>query len=78
MVVRYVTWLCEDIKKQIVEFQKYVDQNISDDQTIILFFGSTGAGKSTLAALLTDKNVTVEKCGTERCRLICTGYILAV
>ena len=73
MVIRYVIRLCEDIKKQVAEFQKYVDENISDDQTIILFFGSTGAGKSTLAALLTGRNVTVEKYNDRRCRLICTG-----
>ena len=57
--------LCQNITKQIADFQKYIDGKVSDGQAIILFFGSTWVGKSTLATLLTGKTVTVERYGPQ-------------
>ena len=73
MIDEHVIDLCAGITEQASEFQKYVDKEISAGQIIVLFVGLTGAGKSTLVALLTGKEVTVEKYGAERCRLICPG-----
>ena len=53
--------LCLNIMKQTADFQKEVDEVISNGETIILFIGNTGSGKSTLVNLLTNKSVTVEK-----------------
>ena len=48
------------------EFEKYVDGKVSRGQTIVLLVGSTGCGKTAVAALLDGKKLDVKEDGLFR------------
>lgn len=73
MIDKHHIELCKNIMRQTAVFQKEVDKKISDGNTIILFIGNTGSGKSTLVNLLTGKRVLVEKMGVRYCKLVGDG-----